>query len=120
MTQPPPTAEELLAAVREFLSDELAPQLDGRLRFHARVAANVLGIVERELRDGPAGAAAEGARLAALLGEEGSPAELAARLAALLRSGEVATDDPAVLDHLRRTAAEDVAIANPRWIEPPT
>ena len=45
-----PTVLELLAAVRGFLEDDLGPVLEGRRRFHALVAANVLRIVERELR----------------------------------------------------------------------
>src|SRR5262249_57680668 len=44
-----PTALELLAAVRGFLEDDLGPALEGRRRFHALVAANVLRILEREL-----------------------------------------------------------------------
>ena len=44
-----PTVLELLAAVRGFLEDDLGPVLEGRRRFHALVAANVLRIVEREL-----------------------------------------------------------------------
>jgi aminoglycoside phosphotransferase (APT) family kinase protein len=44
-----PTAAELLDAVRGFLSDDVVPGTDGQLSFHARVAANVIGIVGREL-----------------------------------------------------------------------
>jgi Domain of unknown function (DUF6285) len=45
-----PTAAELVAAVRGFLEAELLPALaDARLRFQALVAANVLGVAEREL-----------------------------------------------------------------------
>jgi len=44
-----PTASELLDAVRAFLTDEVMPGTGGRLAFHARVAANVVGIVAREL-----------------------------------------------------------------------
>ncbi len=43
-----PTARELLAAVREFLTDDVLPQ-PGKVGFHARVAANVLALVDREL-----------------------------------------------------------------------
>jgi hypothetical protein len=49
-----PTILELLAAVRDFVTRHVVPALDGRRQFHARVAANVLAIVERELRDGDA------------------------------------------------------------------
>jgi aminoglycoside phosphotransferase (APT) family kinase protein len=48
-----PTASELLEAVREFLTDQVMPGTSGQLAFHARVAANVLGIAGRELELGP-------------------------------------------------------------------
>ena len=68
-----PTASELLEAVREFLTGQVMPASSGQLAFHARVAANVLGIVAREMELGeiPAGAGLAGladavaARLAA-------------------------------------------------------
>jgi aminoglycoside phosphotransferase (APT) family kinase protein len=44
-----PTARELLAAVREWLTDDVVPRDDRGLSYHARVAANVLALVEREL-----------------------------------------------------------------------
>jgi aminoglycoside phosphotransferase (APT) family kinase protein len=48
-----PTASELLDAVRAFLTDEVMTAAAGQLAFHARVAANVVGIVARELELGP-------------------------------------------------------------------
>ena len=48
-----PTATELLAAVRGYLTDQVMPATEGQLAFHARVAANVLAIVARELELGP-------------------------------------------------------------------
>ncbi len=47
-----PTASELLDAVREFLIDSVRPATGGQLAFHARVAANVVAIVARELELG--------------------------------------------------------------------
>jgi aminoglycoside phosphotransferase (APT) family kinase protein len=44
-----PTARELLEAVRGYLTEDVMPGTSGRLSFHARVAANMLAIVEREL-----------------------------------------------------------------------
>jgi hypothetical protein len=120
MTQPRPTADELVDAVRAFLEDELLPSLEGRRRFHTRVAINVLGAVERELRDGPTANEAERARLVALLGDSGEDDlpvdDLSRGLAHAIRAGEIAMDDPALLDHLRRTSDDDVAIANPRHV----
>ena len=58
MTHGVPSSAELVGAVREFLEQEVMPATEGRLSFHARVAANVLAIVARELEAGepPAGA----------------------------------------------------------------
>ncbi len=52
-----PTARELLDAVRGYLTDDVMPATTGQVSFHARVAANVLAVVEREL-----GQAAQGSR----------------------------------------------------------
>ncbi len=54
-----PTASELLDAVRGFLTHQVMPATAGQLAFHARVAANVLGIVARELELGPVPAETE-------------------------------------------------------------
>jgi aminoglycoside phosphotransferase (APT) family kinase protein len=48
-----PTASELLEAVRQFLIDQVMPATEGQLAFHARVAANVLCVVAREIELGP-------------------------------------------------------------------
>ena len=61
MSQDRPTPEELVEAVREFLEEEVLPELDDRrLRFRTLVAMNALGIATREL-------AAEVDRIAAYL-----------------------------------------------------
>jgi ketosteroid isomerase-like protein len=44
-----PTAIELVDAVREFLDSDVRDATNGQVNFHARVAANVLRIVRREL-----------------------------------------------------------------------
>ncbi len=67
-----PTVLELLAAVRDFVARQVVPALDGRRQFHARVAANVLAIVERELRDGDAELREEWTRLGTLCAVDSS------------------------------------------------
>jgi hypothetical protein len=51
--QHPPTASQLLASVAEVLNDEIVPALSGPAQHKARVAANLVSIIERETRLGP-------------------------------------------------------------------
>jgi hypothetical protein len=62
-----PTYAELLAAVRHFLETDVVPRLEGPAKFHARVAANVVAIVERELDGEDSQLRDEAQRLGALL-----------------------------------------------------
>jgi len=112
-----PTAADLLAGVADYLERELLPTLDGRHRYHVRVAANALKIIRRELEQGPALNDAEHQRLAALLGRDGSLDALNRELARRIRDGEIALDDPALLDHLKRSIADALAINNPKWVK---
>lgn len=68
-----PTAAELLAAVERFLEETAVPGLEGPARFHARVAANVVRIVARELATEDAHLAREWDGLAALLADDAEP-----------------------------------------------
>lgn len=92
--QPPPTAADLLAIVGEVLADEIVPALHGPAQHHARVAASLVGIVERELRLGPTADETERRALVELLdtGDTGDLGELRAEIAARLRTG--LADDP--------------------------
>src|SRR5437773_4472539 len=91
-----PDAHELLEAVRMFLEEQIVPVLDGTRQCHARVAANVLAIVGRELAEGECALVAERRRLVALLGvPAGNEAESGATLAAAVR-------------HLNETLAERI------------
>lgn len=113
-----PTVAELVAAVRNHLTDNVAPLLDGQPAFHLRVATNALAIVERTLAEGGEMDSAELARLQALVGDDGDLVELNERLAARIRDGDLAEDKDAVLDHLRRTVLDKVRLANPRYLVP--
>lgn len=109
-----PSAADLVEAVREFLERDVMAATDGRVKFHARVAVNVLGMVERELRLGPAQSEAHAAGLARL----GFPSE--AELAAAIRSGQVPDDRLAeVLAFVRDTVRAKLEVANPRYLEGP-
>jgi len=122
-----PTVAELLDAVRGFLERDVVGALDGTARFHARVAANVLAIVGRELAHEPAHLAAEWQRLDALLGTEPLPAAAALRdalrarseaLCARIRAGDADAGPfrAATVAHVRATVREKLAIANPKLL----
>ncbi len=63
-----PTARELLATLSDFVRDEVLPAVDGPLRYRTLVAANLLGILEREAAQGTASLLRERELLCNLLG----------------------------------------------------
>lgn len=125
-----PTVQELLAAVRGFLEEEIIPSLEGRRRFHALVAANVLAVVARELVDEEQALLTEWQGLVRLLGrgEVGAPArlealrtavrELTAELASRIQRGDADAEPlaTAVRGHVRATVREKLRVANPRFL----
>ena len=101
-----PTAAELVAAVAEFLDGEVRDATDGSVNFHARVAANALRIVERELQ----AATATDADPAAL----GFADETA--LAAAIRSGDLDDrDNRDVIAGLRALVRRRLAVNHPGY-----
>jgi len=127
-----PTARELLEAVRLFIEHDVVPALDGPARFHARVAANVLAIVGRELHDEESTLVAEWTRLATVLGRPGGAppdrlaalraavAELTEELCARIRRGDADASPfrEAVRAAVTASVAEKLAVANPRFAAP--
>lgn len=103
----PPEAAELLEAVREFLIEQVEPQLEGQLRWHAKVAANVLAIVGRELALGPGHAERHAQRLARLGFRDDF------ELSAALRAGALDARLDDVADELEQMVADKLAVARP-------
>jgi len=106
-----PSALELLEAVREFIERDVMATTEGTVRFHARVAANAVAIVERQLALGPAQADAHRARLREL--GVGSEAELAASI----RSGGLDDRFDHVVRAVRETARDKLLVANPAYLD---
>jgi hypothetical protein len=100
-----PTAAELIAAVADFLDTDVREATEGQVSFHARVAANVLRIVERELFDDRA--------TPDLLG---FPDEAA--LAAAIRAGELDDSPGEVMVCLRALVRHRLTIAHPGYDAP--
>ncbi|MEL7454170.1 MAG: DUF6285 domain-containing protein [Pseudomonadota bacterium] len=93
------------------------PKLSGQARFHARVAANALDIVMRELEIRSSVEDEERQRLLALL--QGDPsqntAELTAALSASIRNGTIDETTPGVVEHLKSTAINQLNIDQPHY-----
>jgi hypothetical protein len=124
-----PTYDELLQAIETFLDKEIVPNTPGSRGFHARVAANALRIVRRELQHREEQMLAEWDGLDALLGPAERPAPVGAleealrerngELAERIRSGDADEGDLAkrVREHLRRTVAEKLRVSDPALLE---
>jgi hypothetical protein len=112
-----PDIAELLEAVAAFLREQVVPGTEGQVAFHARVAANTLDIVRREVQLGPEAQASELVRLHALLGP-GAPDDLADAnhlLCTRIASGDIDPATPGLLDHLRQTTRDKLAIDQPGY-----
>ena len=110
-----PSMRELVDAVREFLETRAMPELKGHTAFHARVAANALAIVVRELEQGPGAGSAELDRLRKLVGRDGTLEELNRELCRRIRAGEFKLETPGLADHLEETTRDKVAIDQPGY-----
>ncbi len=121
-----PTSVALLRAVERFLQKDVVPNLSGPRRYHARVAANVVAIVAREIETEERHLRGESERLGSLLEIDGAaPLEREARrdrvrdlsqtLAERIRAGD-ADAEPwrrRVLAHLRQTVSDKLDVARP-------
>ena len=113
--QDQPTPSEMIAAVVRFLKEQVAPATAGHLSFQARVAANALEIVRRQLDLAPAAEAEERDRLRALLGRDGDILALNAELARRIADGEIDPAAPDVARHLWATTLAKLAVDQPTY-----
>ncbi len=121
-----PSAEELLRAVHRFLNDDVVPALSGPARYHARVAANVVAIVAREIETEESHLRGEWQRLGRLLSLDGEPpadrvgvragvTERSRELARRIRAGDADSGSwrDQVMAHLRHTVDDKLEVARP-------
>jgi hypothetical protein len=106
-----PSAEELLQAVREFLTDHVMPATDPSLAFHARVASNVIAMVERELVLGPAQAEERATSLNGL----GVSSER--ELAVSIRSGDFGDSSAPLIELLANGVLSSLIVARPTYLD---
>jgi hypothetical protein len=107
------TSVEIIAAVRNFLREQVLPELDGFKAYNTRVAANALGIVARELELG-AGLDTLDQQMAAYLGLDAQSVSVPVHIALALRDGKMAVDEK-VLAYLRQRTLLAITIDNPKY-----
>lgn len=109
-----PRTEELAESVRLWI-EEIRPTLDPRNAFLARVAANAMATICRELTQGPAAESAAVAGMASVLGHPGEFAALNTELCRRIRSGELTDETPGLLAVLQVMARDRIAIDQPSY-----
>jgi aminoglycoside phosphotransferase (APT) family kinase protein len=102
-----PTAAELVEAAAEFLEADVRAATTGQVNFHARVAANALRIVQRQLLDTTSGKFAEALTALGFVDE--------AELAAAIRAGELDRRAKDVAARLHTLVRHRLAVAHPGY-----
>lgn len=108
-----PTAAELIESVREWLERDVMPSTEGRVKFHSRVAINVLAMVERELATGEKQEAEHASRLATLDMADDT------EFARAIRAGDLDDRLDEVREILRADVDAKLAVANPKYLTAP-
>ena len=110
-----PSPAEVIGAVAAFLKNVVAADTTGATSFQARVAANALEMMKRELETAPAEDAAELARLRTLLGIDGELFDLNAELCRRIEAGEIDLETPGLKDHIWATTLAKLAVDQPTY-----
>lgn len=113
--QDKPDIKDLMEAVQQYLEHQALPHLSGHTGFHGRVAANVLGILHRELTLAPGFHKAEKARLEKLLATSGTLDELNRLLCQRIADGEMGLDNAELITHLTKATMGKLAIDQPKY-----
>jgi hypothetical protein len=113
--QDPPSPPEILGAVARFLRSMATAEAGGAAAFQARVAANALEMMRRQLELSPGEDLAEAERLKALLGADGDLLSLNTELARRIEAGEMDLATPGLADHLWATTLAKLAVDQPTY-----
>lgn len=110
-----PHGADIIDAVSRLLRNTLMPQLPPDAVFQARVAANALDLVAREIRFGETVEREALERLQALLQREGSLQELERELSLRIRNGELDLQSEGLAEHLWQTTLAKMKIDQPNY-----
>lgn len=113
--QDEPSALAILDNTIRHLRENVIPTLEGRALFEMRVTVSALDLVRREFALKPASDAAELTRLKALLKQDGDLYALNEALCAAIRDGKMDETTPGLLEHLKQTGIEKLAVDQPTY-----
>lgn len=108
------TSQQLLQAVKGFIAETVTPALSDRNQFNARVAANVIGIVQREEALGPALSALDNAAFSRWIPDGAPDKDVVPQISQAIAKRTI-EPDTAFLDYLKQRQLLLSAINNPRY-----
>jgi len=110
-----PGTQELLRSVRDFLRHDIGSDQNERTLFLARVGANSIDTVMRELLQGSAAREEEGRALETILGRSGELEDMRGDLCRRIADRSVDLDDPALRSLLRNSILAQCLIDQPTY-----
>ena len=111
----PPSKEELITSVIEFIENDIIDELVGQKRFHAHVAKNSLQIILRQLKLEEKNNRFEKNRLKEILKIDKDLNEMNKILCQKIDTEEININDNDLIDHLFKTTMEKLSIDQPNY-----
>ncbi|MDC0432150.1 DUF6285 domain-containing protein [Hyphomicrobiales bacterium] len=111
----PPSKEDLIVSIIEFLENDVIQELKGQKRFHAHVAKNSLNIVLRQLKLEEVSSEKEKDRLSKILKTDKTIKEMNKILCSKIDNNNIDIDNNELIDHLFKTTMEKLEIDQPNY-----
>lgn len=111
----PPSKEELITSIIEFIENDIIDELIGQKRFHAHVAKNSLQIVLRQLKVEEKNNESEKSRLKEILKIDKDLNEMNKILCQKIDNEEIDINNNDLIDHLFKTTMEKLSIDQPNY-----
>ena len=111
----PPSKEELIMSIIEFIENDVIDELIGQKRFHAHVAKNSLQIVLRQLKVEEKNNQSEKSRLKEILKIDKDLNEMNKILCQKIDYEEIDINNNDLIDHLFKTTMEKLSIDQPNY-----
>ena len=111
----PPSKEELIISIINYIENDVISELKGQKRFHAHVAKNSLNIILRQLSLEEENNSNERKRLTEILKIDGDLKELNKILCEKINNDEINIKDNDLIDHLYKTTMEKLSIDQPNY-----